>query len=97
MKKEQTGIKPEIDADSFTGMHLSETGNAEEFIQRLKSEIVELDTVQKTKYLHKVIWRVNKESASHNTICSLEDCPVKIYFRDCLLKLEVLCELRRLN
>jgi hypothetical protein len=97
MESEKQNNTQNIEAETFTGMHLSETGIVDDFIHKLKSEIGGWETVKKNEYLHAVIRKVNKESASHNHLCSLENCTVKEYFKECLLKLEVLCELRRLN
>jgi hypothetical protein len=79
-----------IEADSFTGMHLNETGPVEDFIEKLKAEIVGFDSSHKNEFILLVIRRVNHEKDWHCTLCALEDCTVKQYFDKCLDMLQYL-------
>jgi hypothetical protein len=92
-KKEIT----QTEAEFFAGIHLNETENVEIFIQKLKNELNKFDPESKRKYLCYLIRRVNEEYSAHNTLCSLNKCLVKKYFMECLLRLEILCEVSRLN
>jgi hypothetical protein len=73
-----------LGADSFTGMHLNETGPAEDFIEKLKAEIVGFDSTYKNEFILLVIRRINHEKDWHSGLCALEDCIVKQYFDKCL-------------
>lgn len=79
-----------IEADSFTGMNLNETGLAEEFIEKLKSEIKGFDTNYKNEFVLSVICRINHEKDWHNNLCALEECSVKQYFDKCLVMLQAI-------
>lgn len=70
--------------DSFTGMNLNETGAVEDFIEKLKAEIMEFDTEHKNEFVLLVIKRVNHEKDWHNSLCALNKCSVKQYFENCL-------------
>jgi len=96
MQPEQEGIR-NIEADVFAGIHLSETGVVADFIQKIISEIKNIPSEEKEEYLLEVIRRVNKESDLHNSICIMEHCSTKEYFKECLTMLELFCELRRLS
>lgn len=73
-----------VEADSFTGMNLNETGVPEDFIEKLKTEVGNFDTAHKNEFVLLVIRRINHEKDWHNSLCALEDCSVKRYFEKCL-------------
>jgi hypothetical protein len=73
-----------VEADSFTGMYLNESGLAEDFIEKLKAEINNFDTIHKNEFIFLVIKRINHEKDWHNSLCALEECSVKQYFDHCL-------------
>jgi hypothetical protein len=77
-----------IEADSFTGMNLNETGLAEDFIEKLKKEVSDFDNERKNEFILLVIRRINHEKDWHNSLCALEDCSVKQYFHKCLNMLQ---------
>jgi len=73
-----------IEAESFTGMHLNETGLAEDFIGKLKCEIKDFTSEHKNEFILSVIRRINHEKDWHNSLCALDECSVKEYFDTCL-------------
>jgi hypothetical protein len=77
-----------LDAGSFTGMHLNETGSVEEFIVKLKTEIFTFEPDQKKEYVQSVMQRVNHEKDWHHSLCALDECSVKQYFEKCIKMLE---------
>jgi hypothetical protein len=78
------------EADSFTGMNLNETGAAEDFINKLKAEIKDLETEYKKEFILSVIRRDNHEKDWHNSLCALESCSIKEYFDKCLYLLKTI-------
>jgi hypothetical protein len=97
MPLEQENHLNHLDADSFTGMHLNENGLVGDFIQKLTEEIRAFDSLEKKEFLDAVIQRVNKELAFHNSLCTLPDCSVREYFKECSLMVKILSDLTRLN
>jgi hypothetical protein len=80
-----------LEANSFVAMSLNETGDAGEFIERVKLKINELKEY-KNDFIEGVILHINKEKAWHDSLCVYEKCSVKDYFETCLAGLSLLSE-----
>jgi hypothetical protein len=90
---------PEHDSDPelFIEMHLNAHVHVDEFIRLLKEKVHGFEPAMKKKYLHAIIRKVNKIKDAYYSLHTDTNCNVSNYFMECLLRIEILAGLQRLN
>jgi hypothetical protein len=76
------------EASIFLAVNLNETGDVNEFIQKLEDEIKYYPVDRKISFLKEIQRKIEKEKAWHDGLCDAEKCSVKKYFETCLEKIK---------